>query len=350
MSDFVPHRISTARLTQNVWLSGPEDGTPVLLVHGNMSSGGFWKYVAEQMSADVRVIAPDLRGFGDTDPEPIDATLGLGDMVADVHGLLEELGLAGQGRVHAAGWSMGGGVLQQMMLEFPDDLASVTLVAPLSPYGYGGTKGADGEPATSDHAACGAGGANPTLVQRLADGDTSDDDPQTSPRIIMRTFFGGGANHDNLDEDFLTAEVVKMHTGDDFYPGNFVASEHWPGTATGDRGVLNAMSPKWYNAAGIADLARKPAVVWIHGSEDKVVANGSLFDLATLGQMGVIPGWPGDDVLPPQPMVDQTRAVLERYRAGGGEVTEVFLEGEDHGIPLAVPGRVADEIRKVIAP
>lgn len=47
-------------------------------------------------------------------------------------------------------------------------------------------------------------------------------------------------------------------------------------------------------------------------------------------------------------MVDQTRAVLERYRAGGGEVAEVFLEGVDHGIVLAVPGRVAEEIVKHI--
>lgn len=348
MSQFAPQRIDTTRLTQNVWASGPEDGTPLLLVHGNMSSGGFWRYVAEEFGDDVRILAPDLRGYGDTDDEPIDARRGLGDMVDDLHDLLEELGLAGQRKVNAAGWSMGAGVLQQMMIEFPDDLASVTLIAPLSPYGYGGTKGPDGEPTTLDHAGCGAGGANPVVVQRFADADTSDKDPQTSPRVIMRTFFGGGANHANLDEDFLTEELVKMRTGDDWYPGNSVSSENWPGTATGDKGILNTMSPRWYDASGIVDLERKPPVVWIHGSDDKVVANGAMFDLATLGQMGAIPGWPGEDVMPPQPMVDQTRAVLERYRDGGGEVTEVFLEGQDHGIPLAVPGRVAEEISKAL--
>lgn len=348
MSQFAPQRIRTHRLAQNVWTAGPEDGTPLLLVHGNMSSGGFWKYVAEELGDDVRVIAPDLRGFGDTEPLRIDARRGLGDMVDDVHALLEELGLDGQRRVNAAGWSMGAGVLQQMMLEFPDDLASVTLIAPLSPYGFGGTKGPDGEPTTLDHAACGAGGANPVVVQRFAVGDTSEDDPQTSPRVIMRTYFGGGANHANLDEDFLTREIVKIQTGDDFYPGNSLPSENWPGSATGDKGVLNTMSPKWYNASAIADLERKPPVVWIHGSEDKVVSNASLFDLATLGQLGAIPGWPGADLLPSQPMVDQTRAVLQRYRANGGEVTEVFLEGEDHGLPLAVPGRVADEIMRLL--
>lgn len=108
------------------------------------------------------------------------------------------------------------------------------------------------------------------------------------------------------------------------------------------------MSPVHYNASGIVDLERKPPVVWIHGSEDEVVADGSLFDLATLGQMGAIPGWPGEDVLPPQPMVQQRRAVLGRYEANGGRVTEVALEGADHGIPLSLPGRAADELRGVM--
>lgn len=348
MSDLSPRRIETSRLTQNVWFSGPADGVPLLLIHGNLSSGGFWRYVAAELGDDIRVIAPDLRGYGDTDPEPIDATRGLGDMVDDVHALLETLGLAGQRRVNAAGWSMGAGVLQQMMIEHPDDLSSVTLVAPLSHYGFGGTKGPYGERTTPDAAACGAAGANPAFVQRLAARDLGENDPQTSPRIVMRTFYGGGANAAAIDEDFLTAELVKTRTGDDFYPGTAVPSASWPGLATGDRGVLNTMSPKYYDASGIVDLERKPAITWIHGSEDRIVADGSLFDLATLGQLGVVPGWPGEDVLPPQPMVQQTRAVLEAYRANGGPVTEVALEGEDHGIPLAVPGRVAREVTAIL--
>src|SRR6478672_7540629 len=101
---FTCSRVPTSRLTQNVWTAGPEDGRPVLLVHGNLTTGGFWAYVAAELPDDVRVIAPDLRGFGLTDAEPIDATRGLGDMADDVHALLETLGLAGERRVTAAGW------------------------------------------------------------------------------------------------------------------------------------------------------------------------------------------------------------------------------------------------------
>ena len=133
MSDFSAGIVHTPRLAMNVWTSGPQDGIPVLLVHGNITTGGFWRYVADALPDCVRVIAPDLRSCGDTEALPVDATQGLGEMAEDVHGLLETLGLTGGRRVHAAGWSMGGGVLQQYLLTHPDDLASVTLVAPHSP-------------------------------------------------------------------------------------------------------------------------------------------------------------------------------------------------------------------------
>ena len=139
--------------------------------------------------------------------------------------------------------------------------------------------------------------------------------------------------------------MVKTRTGDDFYPGTAVPSETWPGLAACERGVLNTMSPKYYDASGIVDLDRRPPITWIHGSEDKVVADGSMFDLATLGQLGAVPGWPGEDVLPPQPMVQQTRAVLDEYRENGGKVP-----GELSAIPgliLTTIGAKSGEKRSV---
>jgi pimeloyl-ACP methyl ester carboxylesterase len=336
--------VSTDRLETSVWHSGPEDGVPLLLVHGNLVSGGWWTYVAQALPDDVRVIAPDLRGFGRTEPAPIDATRGLGDMVDDLRSLLEALGLADSGTVNAAGWSMGGGVLMQYLLAYRDDLASVTLVAPLSPYGFGGTKGVDGVPCFEDFAATGAGGAAPQFVQRLADGDRSEDDPQTSPRVIMRQFFGPRGNAAAVDEEFLLEEMLRTRTGEDLYPGDAASSPNWPTLAPGDRGVLNSMSPKHYNASGVVDLDRKPPVTWVHGGHDQVVSDTSMFDLAYLGQLGAVPGWPGADVLPAQPMDQQTRAVLDTYRARGGEAVEVGIEEAAHGLPVEVPDQVARAI------
>ena len=121
-AEFTCTTVSTPRLATNVWSSGPDDGVPILLVHGNLSTGGYWRYVADalgELADDVRVIAPDLRGFGRTEALPIDATRGLGDMVEDVHALLDALGLADECRVIAAGWSMGAGVLEQLMVGTP---------------------------------------------------------------------------------------------------------------------------------------------------------------------------------------------------------------------------------------
>ena len=342
MADFTRTMVPTSRLTQSVWTSGPDDGVPLLLVHGNLVSGGWWRYAAGALPDDVRVIAPDLRGFGRTDPGPVDATRGLGEMADDVHALLETLGLAGAGRVNAAGWSMGGGVLMQYLIDHPGDLASVTLVAPISPYGFGGTKGADGTMCCEDGAPSGAGGAAPDFVRRLEEGDRSHDDG--SVRMIMRQFFGARGNVGNVDEEFLLDEVLFTATGEDHYPGEGAASENWPTFGPGRRGVLNAMAPTHYHASAIADLDVKPPITWLRGGQDQVIGDASMFDLAQLGKLGVIPGWPGDDRLPAQPMNQQIRAVLDRYRANGGEAEEVALEDAAHGMPVEVPETVAATI------
>ena len=97
--------IETERLNMHVLTSSLKENTPVLFIHGNVSSATFWQETMLQLPAGYRGIAPDLRGYGDTEPLPIDGTLGLEDRVADVRALVEEMGL---GRYHLMGHSMGG--------------------------------------------------------------------------------------------------------------------------------------------------------------------------------------------------------------------------------------------------
>lgn len=344
MTDLAGSMVDTPRLRQHVWTGGPEDGRPLLLVHGNITTGGFWRYVAERLPDDVRVIAPDLRSFGRTEPKPVDATRGLRDMADDVHDLLDTLRLTGRDDVHAAGWSMGGGVLQQHLIDHPRDLASLTLMAPISPYGFGGCRGEDGKPCSPDWAGTGGGTAAPDFVRRLAERDGSSDEPLSSPREVLLRFFGPGTNRPNVDEDFLVDELFTTVVGDDHYPGDTVPSENWPNVAPGTRGVLNSMSGRYDDTSAFGDVSDGPPITWLHATADQVISERSMFDLATLGELGAVPGWPGADVMPPQPMETQLRAVLERYAAHGGRWREVELEGVGHGIPLEVPGVVADEI------
>jgi pimeloyl-ACP methyl ester carboxylesterase len=89
--------------------------------------------------------------------------------------------------------------------------------------------------------------------------------------------------------------------------------------------------------SGFADLAERPDVLWIRGEADQIVSDTSLVDLGYLGQLGLVPGWPGADVYPAQPMIAQTRAVLDAYRAGGGHYAEHVLADCGHSPHLEHP-------------
>jgi pimeloyl-ACP methyl ester carboxylesterase len=339
--------IDTDRIVTNCWVSGMEDGKPVLLVHGNISTGRFWQAVAERLPAGYRLVAPDLRAFGRTEAKPIDATRGLRDWSDDLRALVTKLGWADRGLIHAAGWSMGGAILEQYAIDNQDDLASLTLVAPVSPYGFGATRDDAGTPTNSDFSGSGGGAAAPDFVRRLGERDHSEDEPLSSPRVTMRTYFWS-PKYKAPDEDELIDEVLLTAVGDGLYPGDSTPSTNWPMVAPGSSGVNNAFSPRWDNTSGFAAIGRKVPVIWVRGDEDQVVSDASLFDFGTLGKIGAVPGWPGDEVYPSQPQVSQTRAVLERYKAAGGHYREVVLERCGHGPVIERSADVAALIQEQV--
>lgn len=321
-------------------LAAPPEKT-VVLIHGNVSSALFWQEIMQDLPSDLRVIAIDLRGFGGTEHLPIDATRGLRDFSDDVRATLDALGID---TAHFVGWSMGGGVVLQYALDHP--ALSLTLQAPVSPYGFGGTR-RDGTRLTDDDAGCGGGGANPDFVARLEARDTTDDAP-TSPRSVFRSgYVAPGYTTDH--EDVWVESMLTTSTATGNYPGDGVASANWPGFGAGTIGVLNTMAPKYFDASGIADLAVKPPILWIHGTADPIVSDTSFYDLNHLGALGIVPGWPGADIAPAQEMVSQTRDVLDRYTAGGGAVTEVVLEGVGHAPHLERPAEFRQALLRVIA-
>jgi pimeloyl-ACP methyl ester carboxylesterase len=318
--------VRTKRLNVKYIESGPSDGVPVVMIHGNLATGRFFEHLMPAAPDRYRIIAPDMRGFGDTERVPIDATRGLRDWADDTHSLVESLGISRP--VHLVGWSTGGAAIASYAQDRP--VASLTFIDPVSPYGFGGVN-PDGTPCFPDYAGSGGGTGSPDFTQRIADQDVSADSP-FSPRNVINTSYWAPSHREPKErEDMLVAEVLKSVTGDDGYPGDTTTSANWPGIAPGTRGILNALSPKYCNWAGIVALEPKPPVLWTHGTADIVVADGSAWEMGTLGKLGVVPGWPGEDVFPPQLMVAQIRNVLERYRGAGGQVQMEMFEGSGHG-------------------
>lgn len=329
LDEIVAHRVETARYAANVLghdAGGDADLLPVVLLHGNCSSSHFFQPLMQRLRG--RSIAIDLRGFGESDARIVDASRGLRDFSDDVAAVLDTLSIE---RAVVSGWSMGAGVAMQLLIDRPELVAGLLLESPVSPYGFGGTR-LDGTLLTDDGAGTGGGGANPDFVARLEAGDASADEG-TSPRAVFRSsYVAPGYTVPAELEDLWVASMLSTTTGNEHYPGDAAPSSNWPGFAAGSWGVLNTMAPTHCRIDGFVDLpvAQKPPIAWVRGTADAIVSDESFYDFNTLGKHGIVPGWPGDDVAPPQPMVSQMRRVLEAYAAAGGRFAEHAWEGVGH--------------------
>lgn len=334
--------VQTDRLNTFVREAGDPASPTLLLVQGNVSSSVFFEELMTDLAGDFHVVAPDFRGYGDSERATIDATRGMADLSDDVAALLDAMGI--EGPVDALGWSAGGNVVLQLAIDHPGRVRRLVLEAAGSPYGFGGSTGLDGRPVTADFAGSGGGTANPDFCKALAAGDRGQ--RPTSPRTTLRSFYvkPGFSFDPQLEEKYLDG-MLKTSVGEDVYPGDRTFSANWPGVAPGTTGMNNALSPKYLDQSGLADLDQVPPVLWIRGDADQIVSDTSMFDLAQLGKLGVVPGYPGEEVFPTQPMVSQLRAVLE---AGGGEVTEIVYASCGHSPHLEHAERFAADVRQFL--
>jgi len=321
------NKIKTDRL-EIAYIEAGTGNTPIVLVHGNCSSSLFFQDFMLALAATGRykTYAHDMRGYGDSEVLPVDATRGMRDFSNDLDAFASALGL---NSFHLLGWSLGGNVVMQYAIDYPGKVRSLTLESPGSPFGFGSTKDAVGAPTWPDFAGSGGGTANPDFAQRIAQGDRGNE--QNSPRTVMNNFYFKPPFKPAPDrEEIYLTSLLSTRITPGNYPGDLIPSNNWPNVAPGTRGVNNALSPKYMNQGNFANISIKPPVLWVHGADDQIVSDTSLFDLGFLGQIGVVPGWPGVEVYPPQPMKAQVRTVLEKYKANGGQYQEVQLPDCGH--------------------
>lgn len=80
-------------ITMNAALAGPESAPPVILVHGFPESHRTWRDLEPLLSDKLRLVMPDLRGFGDSDRPQDVADYATDTLVADIFALADALGV-----------------------------------------------------------------------------------------------------------------------------------------------------------------------------------------------------------------------------------------------------------------
>lgn len=109
---------------------GSSDGLPVVLLHDNLASSRWWEAVQESLPFRYYSLAPDLRGYGLTEYQPVTA---MTDFSKDLHDFATALRLK---PFYLVGWGMGGDVAMQYAIEHPENLVGLCLVNSISPKGH----------------------------------------------------------------------------------------------------------------------------------------------------------------------------------------------------------------------
>jgi haloacetate dehalogenase len=110
-------KITTSRGTFNVRDRGNKDGLPVVMIHGWPESSYCWEGVTEFLNPNLRVIAPDLRGLGDSERTKDVKVYQKVELAKDVIEIIDALGI---NEFFLVGHDWGGIVAQELAFLIPD--------------------------------------------------------------------------------------------------------------------------------------------------------------------------------------------------------------------------------------
>lgn len=127
----VPSGVAMARVDlggASVAYAEAGSGETVLLLHATASAGDQWRSLAEALGPDRRILAPDLYGYGKTDPWP-----GFGPfcLAAELQ-LIDAVLPPGGEKIHLVGHSYGGAVALRFAMRQPQRLLSLVLIEPVA--------------------------------------------------------------------------------------------------------------------------------------------------------------------------------------------------------------------------
>ncbi len=118
-------KLSLSRGTFNVRDRGNTDGIPLVMLHGWPESSYCWEVVAPFLREELRVIAPDLRGLGESERTLDPRCYQKRELAQDVIAIIDQLGVKG---FFLVGHDWGGAVAQEVALAIPERTRRLVLM------------------------------------------------------------------------------------------------------------------------------------------------------------------------------------------------------------------------------
>lgn len=209
-------------------VSGPEDGTPVVLIHGLTDGRVSWSQVAPALAEKgYRVYVPEYRGNGKTDkPYGDEDAYSVENLTKEIAAFLDALGIE---KANIVGHSLGSIIAQELNISYKDKIASITLI------GTGARLDAENE-----------------TIDWLVNGDGEE-------------FNGiyGYEDTQKLPEDFIEAWGYSTNPDADFQAANL---EHLRQTPYYVWKALVSNLLKFDNSERLKDITGRVQIIW--GSED----------------------------------------------------------------------------------
>jgi len=113
-------KINGLRLSYQIYGTG----FPIIFIHGYGAKKEIWKTQVVDISKKFQAITFDIRGTGESDRPNIPYSMKL--LADDVKGLMEFIGVE---KVHLIGRSFGGMIAQHFVLQYPEKVEKLVLIA-----------------------------------------------------------------------------------------------------------------------------------------------------------------------------------------------------------------------------
>jgi pimeloyl-ACP methyl ester carboxylesterase len=267
---------------------GDPDDPAVLLMGGATSSMDWWEpEFCEQLAAAGRfVIRFDNRDTGRSTASPVGEPAYTGaDLSADPLRILDALGVR---RAHLVGVSMGGGIAQDLAVEHPDRVLSLTLIATTAAFDR-----ADPTPLPPPE---------PRIAATFEQDDDADWDVEEAvveKMVEVNRLFAGSL----FDED--TTRAISRHVVQRTRDVQASVTNHWLVVGGGDEGASHTM----------ADIDT-PTLV-LHGTEDPMfpLPHGEALAAEIRGARLLPLEGMGHEV-PPRPLWDVVVPAIVEHTAG----------------------------------